>query len=106
LSPRIDASSAMFSRPVSSTWKPAPTSSSGSTVPHTSTRPWLGTAMPETTCVSVDLPEPFWPTMPKYSPRGISNDTSCNAWNDSSGTWWPGTSVASERRRLNSSPRR
>src|SRR3954470_24835617 len=103
-SPRIDASSEMFSRPVSSTWKPAPTSRSGSTDPHTSTRPAFGTAMPAMTCVSVDFPDPFWPTIPKYSPRGISNVRSSRAWNDSGGSVCPGISADSERRRLSSSP--
>src|SRR4051794_10089075 len=105
-SPRIDASSEMFSRPVSSTWKPAPTSSSGSTDPHTSTRPAFGTAMPAMTCVSVDLPDPFWPMMPKYSPRAISKVRSSSAWNDSGGSVCPGMSDESERRRLSSSPSR
>ena len=61
--------STTFSRPVSSAWKPAPTSSSGSTRPVTSSRPAVGAQMPAMSCRSVDLPDPFVPMIPTDSPR-------------------------------------
>ena len=53
--------------------------------------------------VSVDLPEPFEPTIPKNAPRSTLNVTSFSASNVSSETFLR-TSVSTDRRRLSSSP--
>src|SRR3954452_8429830 len=59
----------MFSRPVKSRPKPAPSSSSATARPPTSTRPASSGTMPARTR-SVDvLPAPLRPTMPTVSPR-------------------------------------
>ena len=79
LSPRMVPSSTTFSRPVSSGWKPAPTSSSGMRRPQTSIFPVSCIAIPEISWVSVDLPDPLAPTMPKNSPRRTSKLTSESA---------------------------
>ena len=67
--PRDDANSVTFSRPVSSGWKPVPTASSGSTRPVTSSVPPVGRVVPARICRMVDFPDPLVPTMPKLSPR-------------------------------------
>jgi hypothetical protein len=38
------------------------------TRPRVWIEPVVGTVMPEISCTSVDLPDPFWPTRPKQSP--------------------------------------
>src|SRR3954453_11456067 len=97
----------MFSRPVSSSWNPAPTSRSGSTRPQTRASPSVGTVIPEMTWVSVDLPDPFGPTMPKKEPRGTSKVTPSSALKPAIGTWRHGrTARDSERCSVSSCPRR
>ncbi len=75
----------MFSRPVSSGWKPVPTSSSEPTRPRSRTRPSVGSVMREMILSSVLLPAPFRPMMPTTSPCPTSNDTSRSAQIISSG---------------------
>ncbi len=104
LSPRIVPKRATFSRPVSSGWKPAPTSSRGTMRPQTSIFPVSCIAIPEINCVSVDFPEPFAPTMPKNSPRLTSKLTSESAQKRSC-SWARRTSVLRVCWRLSSSPR-
>src|SRR5439155_15382285 len=48
-------------------------------MPSTSTCPALGTRMPVSILIVVDLPAPFGPTQPTISPRPIANDTSRTA---------------------------
>ena len=62
--PRIAAVSKMFSRPVSSGWKPVPTSSSEPTRPTVSPRPDVGGVMRARIFSSVLLPAPLRPMMP------------------------------------------
>ncbi len=54
----------MFSRPVSSGWKPVPTSSSEPTRPRTVTVPSVGSVTRERILSRVLLPAPLRPTMP------------------------------------------
>ena len=58
----------MFSRPVSSGWKPVPTSSSEPTRPVTSAQPVVGSVIRERIFSSVLLPAPLWPIRPTTSP--------------------------------------
>ena len=58
----------MFSRPVSSGWKPVPTSSSEPTRPRISARPVVGAVMRDRIFSSVLLPAPLRPMMPTTSP--------------------------------------
>ena len=51
----------MFSRPVSSGWKPVPTSSSDPTRPRSTARPSVGSVMRARILSSVDLPAPLRP---------------------------------------------
>ncbi len=69
----------MFSRPVKSGWKPAPSSSSEPTEPATASLPLVGLKMPASRRRRVVLPEPFRPMMPIDSPGSISNETSRSA---------------------------
>ena len=69
----------MFSRPVSSPWKPVPTSSRLPTRPRISTRPDVGVVMRVSTLSSVDFPAPFRPTTPSTSPSGTWNEMSLSA---------------------------
>ncbi len=78
-SPRIEALRYTFSRPVSSGWNPAPSSSSADTRPLMRTLPFSGCWMPAIMRSNVDLPEPLWPTSPYTVPRSISSDTSLSA---------------------------
>src|SRR2546423_14420525 len=71
----------MFSRPVSSGWKPVPTSKSEPTRPFTSTSPSVGAVMRERIFKSVDFPAPLRPMMPTTSPRLTSKETSFRAQN-------------------------
>ena len=73
----------MFSRPVSSGWKPVPTSSRLATRPAMVTRPSLGSVMRDRIFSSVDLPAPLRPMMPSTSPRLTSKLTSFSAQNSS-----------------------
>ena len=73
----------MFSRPVSSGWKPVPTSSRLATRPLMVTRPAVGSVMRERIFSSVDLPAPLRPMMPTTSPRLTSKETSFSAQNSS-----------------------
>ncbi len=77
--PRMEPFKKMFSRPVSSGWKPAPTSSSEATRPRISTRPAVGSVMRERILSSVDLPAPLRPMMPMTSPGWTSKLTSRSA---------------------------
>ena len=71
----------MFSRPVSSGWKPVPTSSSEATRPRSRAVPPVGSTIRLRIFSSVDLPAPLRPTMPTTSPRPTSNETSLSAQN-------------------------
>ena len=65
----------MFSRPVKSGWKPAPSSRSEPTEPPTSSRPSVGEKMPAISRRSVVLPEPLRPMNPIDAPGSTSKDT-------------------------------
>ena len=54
----------MFSRPDSSGWKPAPSSSMAETRPCAVIVPVVGRWMPAISLSSVDLPEPLCPISP------------------------------------------
>src|SRR5258708_7068580 len=69
----------VFSRPVSSGWKPVPTSSNEPTRPESSIRPVVGVVMRERTLSSVLLPAPLRPITPMTSPFSTSNETSLSA---------------------------
>ncbi len=69
----------MFSRPVSSGWKPVPTSSSEPTRPSSVTCPSVGSVMRLRIFSSVLLPAPLRPMMPTTSPRLTSKQTSLRA---------------------------
>ena len=58
----------MFSRPVSSGWKPVPTSSSAATRPRVRETPAVGAVIPARILRMVLLPAPLRPTMPSASP--------------------------------------
>ena len=68
-----------FSRPESSGWKPAPSSSSAASRPRTSTAPRVGRTIPASSFSSVDFPEPFAPMTPRVSPAGTSKETPSSA---------------------------
>src|SRR5579862_3619439 len=74
--PRIVPLRKMFSRPVSSGWKPVPTSSSEPTRPRMTISPAVGSVMRESTFRSVLLPAPFAPMRPRTSPRRTRKLTS------------------------------
>src|SRR5436190_4877350 len=86
LIPRIPPFRKMFSRPVSSGWKPVPTSSSAPTWPFSSATPSVGAVTRERTFSSVVLPAPLRPTTPSTSPCSTSSDTSRSAQNAVSGS--------------------
>ena len=69
----------MFSRPVKSSWKPAPSSRSEPTEPPTSSLPSVGAKMPAIRRKRVVFPEPFRPTKPTDSPGRIVRSTSRTA---------------------------
>ncbi len=69
--------STMFSRPLSSVWKPAPSSSSGQTRPWVSIVPLEGRSTPAIRPSVVLLPAPFGPITLTHSPRRISNGHVC-----------------------------
>ena len=69
----------MFSRPVSSGWKPVPTSSRLRTRPRSSALPDVGSVIRLRIFSKVDLPAPFRPMIPTTSPGMISKLTSSSA---------------------------
>ncbi len=58
----------IFSVPVMSGWKPAPSSSRGVFLPLTSMLPFVGRATPKSSERSVLFPAPFLPITPRHSP--------------------------------------
>src|SRR5689334_24441966 len=42
-------------------------------------RPRSGCSVPASTCISVDLPAPLWPTKPTHSPRSTTKSTPSSA---------------------------
>ena len=56
----------MFSRPVSSGWKPVPTSSSEPTRPVISAQPAVGSVIRDRILSRVLLPAPLLPMMPDH----------------------------------------
>ena len=83
LIPRIAALRNTLSRPDSSGWKPAPSSSSADIRLCTRTLPEFGWRMPAMHFSSVDLPDPFSPMTPKTSPSFTVKLTSLRAVNSS-----------------------
>ena len=81
--PRMAPFRKMFSRPVSSGWKPVPTSSRLATLPLMRTLPSVGSVIRLKILRRVDFPAPLRPIMPIRSPRFTSNDTSFRAQNSS-----------------------
>src|SRR5450759_592409 len=77
--PRMAPFMKMFSRPVSSGWKPVPTSSSGRTRPRICTSPNVGSVMRASILSNVLLPAPFRPMIPTTSPAETSKSTSRSA---------------------------
>src|SRR6266446_5134787 len=77
----------MFSRPVSSGWKPVPTSRSEPTRPRISACPFVGAVMRDRILSNVLLPAPLRPMMPTTSPFLTSKETSLRA-QMVSGEWW------------------
>ena len=84
--PRISPFRKTFSRPLNSGLKPAPSSSSAAIRPLASTRPRVGSRIPQMICSSVLFPLPFGPTTPRTSPRSTLRFTSRSAQN-SDGGW-------------------
>ena len=79
--PRMEPLRKMFSRPVSSGWKPVPTSSRLPTRPRSRTSPAVGRVIRLRTFSRVDFPAPLWPTTPSTSPGSTWNETSFSAQN-------------------------
>lgn len=79
--PMIAEFKKMFSLPVMSGLKPAPSSSRAAIRPETSTWPLVGCKMPPMTLSSVLLPEPFRPISPTVTPLSTVNETSFRAQN-------------------------
>ena len=75
LSPRIEALRKMFSRPVYSGTKPAPSSSSPATLRRTMTRPASASRMRAISFSEVLLPAPLGPMIPNTSPGSTSKLT-------------------------------
>ena len=67
-SPCSAAASRTLSRPLSSGWKPAPSSSSAPMRPRVRTLPEVGVSTPVISLSSVDLPAPFSPMIASDSP--------------------------------------
>ena len=82
-SPRIEPLRYTFSRPDSSRWKPAPSSSSADMRPRVVIEPLLGRRILAMHLSRVLLPEPFSPMRAKVEPSGTSKVTSSSAWNSS-----------------------
>ena len=81
--PRMEPFRKMFSRPVRSGWKPAPSSSRAETRPCTRTWPLVGSRMRVISLSAVLLPDPLAPMMPKQSPGSTSKLTSRRAHSSS-----------------------
>ncbi len=94
--PRIAPFRYVFSRPVSSGWKPVPTSRMLPTRPRIIALPSVGGVIRVSSLRSVDLPAPFLPMKPTTSPSSISKDTSLSA--QSSSSEWSTCSRRSARR--------
>src|SRR4051812_6354378 len=77
--PRMAPFRKTLSRPLSSGWKPVPTSRIELTRPAISAYPSVGSVMRARIERSVDFPAPFGPITPSTSPRPTSNDTSRRA---------------------------
>ena len=77
--PRMAPLRKTFSRPVSSGWKPVPTSSNEPTRPQISARPSVGSVMRARILSTVLLPAPLRPTIPSVSPGSSSKVTSFRA---------------------------
>src|SRR5918911_368345 len=77
--PRMAPFRKTLSRPVSSGWKPVPTSSSEPTWPVIRTSPRVGAVMRERIFSSVVLPAPLRPITPTAWPRATSKPTSSSA---------------------------
>src|SRR5438105_4292144 len=77
--PRIAPFRKTFSRPVSSGWKPVPTSRRLPTRPVTSAWPRVGSVIRERIRSSVVLPAPFRPMIPSTSPSRTWKETSSSA---------------------------
>ena len=73
----------IFSLPVSSGWKPVPTSSRLATRPRSTTRPAVGSVIRLNIFSSVLFPAPLRPMIPTASPCLISKFTSLSAQNSS-----------------------
>src|SRR6267143_5959544 len=82
--PRMAPLRKVFSRPVSSGWKPVPTSRREPTRPWISAQPVVGRVMRERIFRRVVLPAPLRPMRPRTSPSRTSSDTSFKAQKDSS----------------------
>ena len=86
--PRMAPLRKMFSRPVSSGWKPVPTSSRLATRPRSVTRPFVGSVMRLNIFSKVLLPAPLRPMTPRTSPCSTSKLTSLSAQNSSTSSPW------------------
>ncbi len=83
LSPRIDPLRKMLSRPDSSGWKPAPSSSRADTLPVTDVRPDSGRRMRAMHLSRVLLPDPFSPMRANVCPGATLKLTSRSAHSSS-----------------------
>ncbi len=81
--PRMAPLRNTFSRPLSSGWNPAPSSSSAEIRPVTLRLPFSGMRIPARHLSSVLLPDPFEPMTPNVDPAGTSKETSLSAQNSS-----------------------
>ena len=81
--PRMEPLRKMFSLPVSSGWKPVPTSRSDPTRPRIVTWPPVGSVMRERILSSVDLPAPLRPMTPTTLPQTSRQPRPRNAQNRS-----------------------
>ena len=84
--PMIEPFREMFSRPLSSGWKPAPTSMRAPSRPWATNEPEVGTVTRERILSSVLFPAPLAPTSPSISPRSSEKLTSLSAQNSSRGS--------------------
>ena len=71
----------IFSIPVNSGLKPAPSSNNAATRPSYDTLPCVGSSVPVMICGRVDLPLPFGPMMPVVVPFSTSKEMSLSAQN-------------------------